>query len=70
MFRRAVQFLGEVRTELGKASWPWDVKEKGARRFRELIDSTSVVVIAMLLLSGYIAFWDFIMVRVVSWLVP
>jgi preprotein translocase subunit SecE len=70
MFRRARQFLGEVRTELGKASWPWDVKEKGARRFRELIDSTSVVVIAMLLLSGYIAFWDFIMVRVVSWLVP
>lgn len=70
MFRRAVQFLGEVRTELSKASWPWDVKEKGARRFRELIDSTSVVVIAMLLLSGYIAFWDFIMVKVVSWLVP
>lgn len=70
MFRRAVQFLGEVRTELGKASWPWDVKEKGARRFRELIDSTCVVVIAMLLLSGYIAFWDFIMVKVVSWLVP
>jgi preprotein translocase subunit SecE len=70
MFRRVVQFLGEVRTELGKASWPWDVKEKGARRFRELIDSTSVVVIAMLLLSGYIAFWDFIMVKVVSWLVP
>jgi preprotein translocase subunit SecE len=70
MFRRARQFLGEVRTELGKASWPWDVKEKGARRFRELIDSTTVVVIAMLLLSGYIAFWDFIMVKVVSWLVP
>ncbi|MBV9999665.1 MAG: preprotein translocase subunit SecE [Verrucomicrobia bacterium] len=70
MFRRATQFLGEVRTELGKASWPWDLKEKGARRYRELIDSTSVVVIAMLLLSGYIAFWDFIMVKVVSWLVP
>lgn len=70
MFRRAIQFLSEVRTELGKASWPWDLKEKGARRFRELIDSTSVVVIAMLLLSGYIAFWDFVMVKVVSWLVP
>ena len=70
MFRRVIQFLSEVRTELGKASWPWDMKEKGARRFRELIDSTSVVVIAMLLLSGYIAFWDFIMVKVVSWLVP
>jgi hypothetical protein len=35
-----------------------------------LIDSTTVVVIAMLLLSGYIAFWDFVMVKVVGWLVP
>jgi hypothetical protein len=24
----------------------------------------------MLLLSGYIAFWDFVMVKVVGWLVP
>jgi len=70
MFHRAVQFLREVRVELGKASWPWDLKEKGARRYRELIDSTGVVVIAMLLLSGYIAFWDFILVKVVGWLVP
>jgi len=70
MFQRAITFLGEVRTELGKASWPWDPKEKGAKRYRELIDSTSVVVIAMLLLSGYIAFWDFIMVKVIGWLVP
>ncbi len=70
LLRRALQFLTEVRVELGKASWPWDPKEKGARRYRELIDSTSVVVIAMLLLSGYIAFWDFIMVKVVGWLVP
>jgi preprotein translocase subunit SecE len=70
MFQRAITFLAEVRTELGKASWPWDPKEKGAKRYRELIDSTSVVVIAMLLLSGYIAFWDFIMVKVIGWLVP
>ncbi|MBV9490593.1 MAG: preprotein translocase subunit SecE [Verrucomicrobia bacterium] len=70
MFHRAIQFLTEVRAELAKASWPWDPKEKGARRYRELIDSTGVVVIAMLLLSGYIAFWDFILVKVVGWLVP
>lgn len=70
MFHRAIQFLAEVRSELAKASWPWDLKEKGARRYRELIDSTTVVVIAMLLLSGYVAFWDFILVKVVGWLVP
>jgi len=70
MFRRAVQFLTEVRAELAKVSWPWDPKEKGIRRYRELMDSTGVVVIAMLLLSGYIAFWDFVLVKVVGWLVP
>jgi preprotein translocase subunit SecE len=70
MIGRTKRFLGEVKTELEKASWPWDPKEKGIKRYRELIDSTMVVVIAVLLLSGYIAFWDFIMVNVVGWLVP
>jgi preprotein translocase subunit SecE len=70
MIGRIRRFLGEVRTELGKASWPWDPKEKGAKKYRELIDSTTVVVIAMLLLSGYIAFWDLVMVNLVKWLVP
>ena len=31
------------------------------KKYKELIDSTLIVVIAMLLLSGYIAGWDFIM---------
>ena len=54
-------FTGEVRTELAKASWPWEPKEKGSRKYKELIDSTMVVIIAMLLLSGYVALWDFMM---------
>jgi preprotein translocase subunit SecE len=70
MVARTRQFLSEVRTELAKASWPWDPKEKGVRKYRELIDSTTVVVIALLLLSGYIAFWDFVMVNLVRVLVP
>jgi preprotein translocase subunit SecE len=65
-----IRFVSEVRGELSKCSWPWDPKEHGARKYRELIDSTTVVVIAMLLLSGYIAFWDFVMVKLVGWLVP
>jgi preprotein translocase subunit SecE len=69
MFRRAIRFLSEVRSELAKATWPWDPKEKGPKRYRELIDSTTVVVIAMLLLSGYIAFWDFIWGQAVGFLV-
>jgi preprotein translocase subunit SecE len=70
MVARTRQFLSEVRTELAKASWPWDPKEKGVRKYRELIDSTTVLVIALLLLSGYIAFWDFVMVNLVRVLVP
>ncbi len=54
-------FTGEVKVELAKASWPWEPKEKGAKKYKELIDSTIVVVIAMLLLSGYVALWDFLM---------
>jgi len=70
MIGRTKRFLGEVRSELEKASWPWDPKEKGIKRYKELIDSTTVVVVALLLLSGYIAFWDLVMVNVVKGLVP
>ena len=54
-------FFSEVKVELAKASWPWEPKEKGAKKYKELIDSTVIVLIAMLLLSGYVAGWDFIM---------
>jgi preprotein translocase subunit SecE len=66
MLARTKQFIGEVWGELNKASWPWDPKEKGFKKYKELVDSTLVVVIAMLLLSGYIAACDFCLVNVVS----
>jgi preprotein translocase subunit SecE len=59
-------YINEVKVELLKASWPWDPKEKGFKKYKELVDSTTIVVIAMLLLSGYVAFWDFILVNVVG----
>ena len=52
------QYWDEVMVELRKASWPWDPKERGVRKYKELIDSTTVVVVAMLLLGGYVALWD------------
>jgi preprotein translocase subunit SecE len=70
MIGRAKQFLDEVKSELEKASWPWDLKEKGMKRYRELIDSTMVVVIAMVLLSGYVSFWDIILTNLVKLLAP
>jgi preprotein translocase subunit SecE len=65
MVAKVKNFFSEVRTELQKCSWPWDPKEKGVRRFKELYDSTLVVVIAMLLLGGYVALFDFVLVNVV-----
>jgi preprotein translocase subunit SecE len=59
-------FFSEVKVELAKASWPWEPKEKGAKKYKELIDSTLIVVIAMLLLSGYVSAWDFVMTIVVG----
>ena len=47
MISKTKNFLNEVILELRKCSWPWDPKEKGVRRYKELTDSTLVVIIAM-----------------------
>ena len=65
MITRVKNFFSEVKVELQKASWPWDPKEKGFRRYKELTDSTLVVIIAMLLLGGYVALFDFVLVNFV-----
>ena len=65
MLAKTKNFFSEVKVELQKASWPWEPKEKGFRRYKELTDSTLVVIIAMLLLGGYVALFDFILVNVV-----
>ncbi|MCU0748281.1 MAG: preprotein translocase subunit SecE [Akkermansiaceae bacterium] len=62
------EFLGEVKGELRKASWPWesDPKIKGLKKYKELVDSTIVVLIAMILLAGFVQFWDFFHVLIVG----
>ncbi|MFV0336872.1 MAG: preprotein translocase subunit SecE [Chthoniobacterales bacterium] len=69
MFSRIRKFFTEVKTELRKAQWPWDPNEKGFKRYKELWDSTWVVMIAMVLLGGYIATFDFFLVTVVGFLI-
>jgi preprotein translocase subunit SecE len=61
-------FLGEVKSELRKANWPWetDPKIKGLKKYKELVDSTIVVLIAMILLAGFVQFWDFFHVLIVG----
>ena len=66
MITKTRTFINEVKVELQKASWPWDPKEKGMKRYKELTDSTLVVIIAMLLLGGYVALFDFILVNVIQ----
>jgi preprotein translocase subunit SecE len=67
MIAKTRNFFSEVKVELQKASWPWDPKEKGFRRYKELVDSTLVVIIAMVLLGGYVALFDFVLVNVVHY---
>ena len=64
------KFISEVTSELRKASWPWesDPKIKGLKKYKELVDSTVVVLIAMVLLAGFVNFWDLILTKVVSFL--
>ncbi len=66
MLAKTKNFFSDVKLELLKASWPWDPKEKGMKKYKELIDSTMIVIIAMLLLAGYVAVWDFVMVNIVG----
>ena len=65
MITKIKTFFSEVKVELQKASWPWDPQEKGFRKYKELTDSTLVVIIAMLLLGGYVALFDFVLVNFV-----
>ena len=66
MFGKTGKFVHDVKVELKKASWPWDPKEKGFKRYKELVDSTVMVVIAMLLMGGFVAFWDLMLVNIVG----
>ena len=61
MFGSTRNFVSEVKVELMKASWPWDPKEKGMKKYKELVDSTLIVLIATLLMGGYVAGWDFLL---------
>jgi preprotein translocase subunit SecE len=62
------KFVGEVKVELDKCSWPWDPNQTGFKKYKELIESTVVVVISVILLAGYVTMWDFLLSHLVGWL--
>ena len=49
MFGKLSKYIGEVKVELQKATWPWDPKETGFKKYRQLVDHTVVVVIAIVM---------------------
>jgi len=61
-----LKFVGEVKVELDKCSWPWDPNQTGFKRYKELIESTVVVIISVVLLAGYVTTWDFLLAHVVG----
>jgi len=66
MSAKVSTFFSEVKAELQKATWPWDPKENGIKKYRELIDSTTIVIVGMLLLSGFVSLWDLVMMNIVG----
>jgi len=67
IFREAtVKFVSEVKIELDKCSWPWDPNLSGFKKYKELIESTVVVIISVVLLGGYVTAWDFLLSHVVG----
>jgi len=56
---RISRYLSEVWVELKKATWPWDPKERGFTRYKELTDATTVVFIAMLILAAFTGVFDY-----------
>ncbi|MCX7916118.1 MAG: preprotein translocase subunit SecE [Verrucomicrobiae bacterium] len=55
--RQILTFLQEVMTELKKSSWPTR---------QQLVDSTVVVVVTMLILGIFVALADMILLRIVA----
>ncbi|HIX19396.1 MAG TPA: preprotein translocase subunit SecE [Candidatus Akkermansia intestinigallinarum] len=67
-FRSVFTSISNLKSELKKCSWPWesDPKVKGFKKYRELWGSTLMVLVAMLLLGAYVAFFDFVMAQVIN----
>jgi preprotein translocase subunit SecE len=63
---RILAFIGEVRIELAKCSWPWDPNIPGIKKFKELFESTAVVIISTVLLAGFVTVSDLLLAHVVG----
>jgi len=60
LVKRVTGFLSEVVVELKKSSWPTR---------SELIDSTTMVIVTVFILGMFVAFADFVFMRIVGVLI-
>jgi preprotein translocase subunit SecE len=63
---RVAKFVGEVKVELDKCSWPWDPNQTGLKKYKELFESTAVVIISVVLLAGFVTTSDLVLAHVVG----
>ena len=61
-------FIGEVKVELDKCSWPWDPNQTGLKKYKELIESTAVVIVSTIMLAGFVTTSDLVLAHVVGFL--
>ena len=61
-----LKFVGEVKVELDKCSWPWDPNQTGFKKYKELRDSTVVVILSVILLAGFVTSSDWILTHLVG----
>ena len=67
IYREAtIKFVSEVKVELDKCSWPWDPNQVGIKKYRELIESTVVVIISVILLAGFVTSSDWVLAHLVG----
>ena len=62
------KFVGETKVELDKCAWPWDPNQTGFKKFRELRDSTVVVILSVILLAGFVTTSDWLLTHLVGFL--
>src|ERR1700744_1760121 len=60
------KFVAEVKVELDKCAWPWDPNQTGFKKFRELRDSTVVVILSVVLLAGFVTTSDWLLTHLVG----
>jgi preprotein translocase subunit SecE len=61
-----LKFINEVKVELDKCAWPWDPNLTGVKKYRELIESTVVVIISVVLLAGFVTSCDWLLTHLVG----